>query len=720
MKMNTFCDMKNSNRWAVAAIAAAALFTGCNDMKNIKHRPYPVAERGEVVDDYFGTKVPDPYRWLEDDNSEATAAWVEAENAVTFDYLSQIPFRDAIRQRLTELWNYPKEGAPTKHGDWWYYFYNDGLQNQSVLYRATAPGAAGEVFLDPNALSDDGTVALADLSFSEDGAYLAYATAASGSDWVEIRVMNTADGSLTDDRIEWVKFSGATWAPDSEGFYYSAYDEPKAGVYSSKNEFQKVYYHALGTPQSADRLIYSDPQHPLRYFSAWPSDDGRWVFVIGSEGTSGSEILYRRSNESTLRVLLPGFAHDYEIVDCIDDKLYLRTNRDASNYALIAVDLNHPERPFATVIPENDRHLLESVSTAGGQLFATYLEDAQSQVYQYGLDGRLIRKVELPAIGTVGGFSGKKEDTELYYSLTNYTAPATIYHYDLASGETSLYKAPQVNFDPERFVTEQVFYPSKDGTMVPMFVSHRKDMKLDGQNPCYLYAYGGFQINMTPGFNPSAILFMEQGGLYCVANLRGGSEYGEAWHKGGMLANKQNVFDDFIAAAEYLIENKYTSSDKLAIAGGSNGGLLVGACEVQRPDLYAVCLPAVGVMDMLRYHKFTIGWGWAVEYGSSDDEEQFSYIYKYSPLHNIKEGVAYPATLITTADHDDRVVPAHSFKFAAQMQHCQAGDAPILIRIESKAGHGAGKPTSKRIDEAADSYAFLFQNIGVPYKPVKD
>ncbi len=720
MKMNSFCDMKNSNRWAVAAIAAAALFTGCNDMKNIKHRPYPVAERGDVVDDYFGTKVPDPYRWLEDDNSEATAAWVEAENAVTFDYLSQIPFRDAIRQRLTELWNYPKEGAPTKHGDGWYYFYNDGLQNQSVLYRAAAPGAAGEVFLDPNALSDDGTVALADVSFSEDGAYLAYATAASGSDWVVIRVMNTADGSLTDDRIEWVKFSGATWTPDSKGFYYSAYDEPKAGVYSSKNESQKVYYHALGTPQSADRLIYSDPQHPLRYFSAWPSDDGRWLFVIGSEGTSGSEILYRRSNEPTLRVLLPGFDHDYEIVDCIDDKLYLRTNRDASNYALVAVDLNHPERPFATVIPENDRHLLESVSTAGGQLFATYLEDAQSQVYQYGLDGKLIRKVELPAIGTVGGFFGKKEDTELYYSLTNYTAPATIYHYDLASGETTLYKAPQVNFDPERFVTEQIFYPSKDGTMVPMFVSHRKDMKLDGQNPCYLYAYGGFQINLTPGFNPSAILFMEQGGLYCVANLRGGSEYGEAWHKGGMLANKQNVFDDFIAAAEYLIENKYTSSDKLAIAGGSNGGLLVGACEVQRPDLYAVCLPAVGVMDMLRYHKFTIGWGWAVEYGSSDDEEQFSYIYKYSPLHNIKEGVSYPATLITTADHDDRVVPAHSFKFAAQMQHCQAGDAPILIRIESKAGHGAGKPTSKRIDEAADSYAFLFQNIGVPYKPVQN
>ena len=712
--------MKKSNGYLLAALACAALSIGCSKMKTIHHQPYPVAERGDVVDDCFGTAVPDPYRWLEDDNSAATAAWVEAENAVTFDYLSQIPFRDAIRQRLTELWNYPKEGAPTRHGDWWYYFYNDGLQNQSVLYRAAAPGSEGEVFLDPNALSDDGTVALSALSFSEDGAYMAYSAAASGSDWVEIRVMNTADGSLTDDRIEWVKFSGATWAPDSEGFYYSAYDAPKAGLYSSQNQFQKVYYHRLGTPQSADRLIYSDPQHPLRYFSAWPSDDGRWVFVSGSEGTSGSEILFRRAGESAFRVLLPGFAYDYEIVDCIDDKLYVRTNRDASNYTLVAVDLNHPERPATTVIPEHEKHLLESVSTAGGQLFATYLEDAQSQVYQYQLDGRPVRKVELPAIGTAGGFSGKKEDTALYYSLTNYTAPATVFRYDIASGESTLHKAPQVNFDPERFVTEQVFYPSKDGTLVPMFVSHRKDLKLDGQNPCYLYAYGGFQINLTPGFNPSAILFMEQGGIHCVANLRGGSEYGEAWHKGGMLENKQNVFDDFIAAAEYLIANKYTSSDKLAIAGGSNGGLLVGACEVQRPDLYAVCLPAVGVMDMLRYHKFTIGWGWAVEYGSSDNEEQFRYIYEYSPLHNIREGVAYPATLVTTADHDDRVVPAHSFKFAAQMQHAQAGDAPILIRIESKAGHGAGKPTSKRIDEAADIYAFVFQNIGVPYKPVRN
>ena len=521
--------MMKLTRKAVALAGAAAMMASCNHMKQIKHMPYPETQRTDVVDDYFGTKVADPYRWLEDDNSEATAAWVKAQNAVTQDYLSQIPFRDAIRGRLTQLWNYPKEGIPAKHGDAWYYFYNDGLQNQSVLYRTTAPGAQGEVFLNPNTLSDDGTVALSSVAFSKDGKYCACAVAESGSDWVEIRVMNTADRTFTTDKINWVKFSGAEWAPDSKGFYYSAYDAPEKGVFSSQNQFQKVYYHRLGTPQSADKLIYMDAEHPLRYFSAWPS---------------------------------------------------------------------------------------------------------------------------------------------------------------------------------------------KDGTKVPMFITHRKDLKLDGKNPCYLYAYGGFQINRTPGFRPSAIMFVEQGGVFCEANLRGGSEYGEAWHKAGMLENKQNVFDDFIAAAEYLIANKYTSKDKLAIAGGSNGGLLVGACEVQRPDLYAVCLPAVGVMDMLRYHKFTIGWGWAVEYGSSENEEQFDYIYKYSPLHNIREGVQYPATLVTTADHDDRVVPAHSFKFTAQIQHCQAGDAPILIRIESKAGHGAGKPTSKRIDEEADTYAFLFQNIGVPYKPV--
>lgn len=597
-------------------------------------------------------------------------------------------------------------------------FLNDGLRNQSVLYRTAQPGGEGEVFIDPNTLSKDGTVALSGVTFSKDGKYCAYSVAASGSDWVEIRVMNTADRTLTSDRINWVKFSGAEWAPDSKGFYYSAYDAPQKGVFSSQNQFQKVYYHRLGTPQSADRLIYADAEHPLRYFSPWPSKDGQWLFIVASEGTSGTEVLYKKVSEPKFRTLLPGFDADYAPVECRDGQLYYVTNRDASNYALMKVDLNDPSK-VSTVIPESGGKLLEGVGSAGGYLFATYLEHAQSKVCQYGFDGKLVREVELPAIGTVSGFDGEKDDTELYYSLTNYIAPATIYKYDIAGGASTLYKAPAVNFDPSLFTTEQVFYTSKDGTKVPMFITRRKDMKLDGGNPCYLYAYGGFQINQTPAFRPSAMMFVEQGGIYCVANLRGGSEYGEAWHKAGMLENKQNVFDDFIAAAEYLIAEKYTSSDKLAIAGGSNGGLLVGACEVQRPDLYAVCLPAVGVMDMLRYHKFTIGWGWAVEYGSSENEEQFDYIYKYSPLHNIREGVKYPATLVTTADHDDRVVPAHSFKFAAQMQHCQAGDAPVLIRIESNAGHGAGKPTSKRIAEEADTYSFLFQNIGVPYKEVK-
>ena len=628
--------MKRVSSGTVALLGAAALFASCDNMKRIKLLPYPETERGGVVDDYFGTKVADPYRWLEDDLSEATAAWVEAENAVTDDYLSQIPFRDAIRERLTELWNYPREGAPSKHGDWWYYYYNDGLQNQSVLYRTREPGGAGEVFLDPNRLSEDGTVAVAAASFSKDGRYFAYAAAASGSDWVEIRVMDTADGTLTEDRIEWVKNSGAQWSPDSEGFYYSAYDAPEKGVYSSQNQYQKIYYHRIGTPQSADRLIYEDREHPLRYFGAWPSEDGEWLFIYASDGTSGSEILYRKTSETKFRTLLPGFDADYGPVTVEDGWLYYVTNRDASNYALRRIDLNDPSKT-QTVIPESPEHLLEGVGTAGGYLFAQYLEDAQNKVAQYDLDGKKVRDVELPAIGTVGGFGGEKEDTELYYVLTNYTSPATIYRYDLTTGESTLYKAPEVRFDPSLFVTEQIFYTSKDGTRVPMFVTHRKDMKLDGENPCLLYGYGGFQINMTPGFNPSALMFVEQGGIYCVANLRGGSEYGEAWHKAGMLADKQNVFDDFIAAAEYLIARKYTSKERLAINGGSNGGLLVGACEVQRPDLFAVCLPQVGVMDMLRYHKCTIGWGWAVEYGTSEDEEQFGYIYRYSPLHNIRE-----------------------------------------------------------------------------------
>lgn len=700
---------------AIATIAMTAL-SSCDNVMKIKHLPYPETERGNVTDNYFGTEVADPYRWLEDDNSEATTAWVKAENEVTFDYLSKIPFREAIKERLTELWDYPKESAPSKKGDWLYFSRNDGLQNQAVIYRRATPDAEAEVFLDPNQLSDDGTVALAATSFSKDGKYFAFATAASGSDWVEIHVMDTESKRQLDDCIKWVKISGATWAPDGKGFYYSGYDAPEKGVYSSKNEFQKVYYHKIGTPQSADRLIYSDPKHPLRYFYAWQSDDSRWIFVSSSEGTSGSEILYKRSNAAKFDVLLKGFDYDYSIVECVNDQLYVMSNEGAENYNLIKIDLNNPSKR-EVVIAEKE-NLLENVNSAGGCLTAIYLEDAQNKVYQYEMDGTPIREVTLPGIGTVSGFNGEKEDTELYYSITTFTAPTTVYSFDVKSGESKLYLRPEVAFNPDDFTTEQIFFTSKDGTRVPMFVSYKKGLKRNGKNPCYLYGYGGFQINLTPSFSPSSIMFMEQGGVYVFVTLRGGLEYGEKWHKAGMLENKQNVFDDFIAAAEYLIENKYTSSKKLAIAGGSNGGLLVGACEVQRPDLYAVCLPSVGVMDMLRYHKFTIGWGWVVEYGSSDNQEQFEYIYKYSPLHNIKKGEKYPATLITTADHDDRVVPAHSFKFAAQMQYAQAGDAPILIRIETKAGHGAGKPTSKRIEEAADSYAFLFQNTNTPYVPV--
>ncbi len=685
----------------------------------IKTAPYPVARMDSTVDNYFGTQVADPYRWMEDDNSEETHAWVEAENAVTNDYLAQIPYREQIRQRLTELWNYPKEGVPSKHGDYYYSFRNDGLQNQSVLYRQSSLDAEPEVFLDPNTLSEDGTVALSTVSFSEDGKYMAYSLAASGSDWVEIRVMDATTKTVLPDLIKWVKFSGATWASDSKGFYYSGYDEPaKGSELSGQNQFQKIYYHKLGDPQSKDKLIYQDKEHPLRYFNAEESNDGRYLFIYGSEGTHGTEILYRETAKTNapFKTLFAGFENDYGIVYTKGDRAYVYTNEEAPNFRLAEVDLSGAKPVLKDVIAENPDNLLETVSAVGGYLMASYLEDAQNAVYQYDMEGKLIRKVELPDIGTVAGFDGSKEAVETFYSINTFTSPAAIYQYSLADGVSTLLRKPEVSYDTDLYTTDQVFFTSKDGTKVPMFIVHRKDMKLNGQNPLYLYGYGGFNISRTPGFNPDNILLLEQGGIYVVVNLRGGGEYGEKWHRAGMLANKQNVFDDFICAAEYLIEKGYTSSDKLAIAGGSNGGLLVGACEVQRPDLFAVCLPSVGVMDMLRYHKFTIGWGWVVEYGSSDNEEQFNYIYKYSPLHNIKAGTCYPATLVLTADHDDRVVPAHSFKFAATMQAAQACDNPVLIRIESNAGHGAGKPTSKRINESTDVYSFFFWNTQTKVK----
>ena len=678
---------------------------------------YPATAREDVVDNYFGTQVADPYRWLEDDNSEATAAWVAEQNKVTFDYLNSLPAREKIKARIEQLWDYPTQSAPSKHGDWYYISRNSGLQNQSVLYRKRdLTSDEEELFLDPNALSEDGTVALNTATFSKDGSLFAYSLASAGSDWVEIFVMDTESKTLLSDHIKWVKFSGASWSPDNKGFYYSAYDAPKEGVYSAQNTNQKVYYHRIGTSQSEDILIYADPTNPLHYFHGGESEDGKWLFISGAAGTSGTELLYKRKGEKRFKTLFEGFDYDYSILDCYEDVALILTNNDAPNYRLIAADLN--TRVCRDIIPQTE-HPLESVSTAGDYLFAFYLIDAQNKVLQYDRKGAFIREVELPAIGSVGGFDSKREDVDTYYAVANYTTPGNIYHYDLESGKSTLYHASEVKFDTSNYTTSQIFFTSKDGTRVPMFVSHKKGLKLDGNNPCYLYGYGGFQINLTPSFSSTAAMFMEQGGVYCVVNLRGGSEYGEQWHKDGMLENKQNVFDDFISAAEHLIAEGYTSSEKLAIAGGSNGGLLVGACMTQRPELFAVALPAVGVMDMLRFHLFTIGHGWVVEYGSSDNKEQFEYLYKYSPLHNLKQGVEYPATLVTTADHDDRVVPAHSFKFAATLQHCHAGDAPVLIRIDTNAGHGAGKPTAKRIEEAADIYAFIFENTNTKYKKIE-
>ncbi len=696
-----------------AAIILSLGLAACSNKMKIKVK-YPETRRDTTVaDDYFGVRVADPYRWLEDDNSEETALWVKAQNEVTSAYLAKIPYRNQVRDRLAQLWNYPKVDIPAKVGGLYFFMRNDGLQNQSVLYCQDGLDGEAKVFLDPNALSEDGTVALGGISFSLDDKYMAYAVSASGSDWSEIRIREIASGADTPDVIKWVKFSGMSW--DGEGFYYSRYDEPdQKSMLSAQNKFQKVFYHKMGDDQSKDRLVYEDPANPLRYFHASVSRDGRHLFIDVSQGTSGSELLYRNLSRggSEFVTLFAGFDYDYTVVECVGDKAWIYTNDNAPNYRLMSVDLKNPSKQPSDVIAEDPDRLLDGVRSVGGCLMASYLTQAVNKVYQCDMAGNVLREVPLPSLGTAAGFGGRPEDTETFYSYSDFTIPRAIYRYDLEAGESSIFYAPEVDYDPSLYTSEQVFYPSKDGTRVSMFVVHRRDIKLDGGNPVYLYGYGGFNNSLTPGFSPAAIMFMEQGGVYVIANLRGGGEYGEKWHRGGMLENKQNVFDDFIAAAEWLINNGYTSSSKLAIAGGSNGGLLVGACMTQRPELFAAAFPAVGVMDMLRYHKFTVGWGWAVEYGSSDNEEQFEYIYKYSPLHNIKPGTCYPATLVTTADHDDRVVPAHSFKFAATLQAAQGCDNPALIRIDTKAGHGAGKPTAKRIDEAADVYSFLFWNTG--------
>lgn len=686
--------------------------SGGSKTQKITTKAYPATRMDStVVENYHGTQVADPYRWLEDDRSEETAAWVKEQNAFTQDYISQIPFRDDIKERLTELFNYPTQGAPAKHGDYYYYSKNDGLQNQSVIYYTLGKDGEEMVFIDPNKLSEDGTVALTGLSFSQDDKYCAYVTSESGSDWVEIRVMDVATKEIQPDLIKWVKFSGASWGDG--GFYYSGYEEPDGSALSAVNEYQKVYFHKLGTDQSQDKLVFEDREHPLRYFSGSQSDDNKWVFVSGSEGTHGTELYYKNAKDKDFKVLFPGFEYDYEGVDCVDDVLYVLTNDGAENFKLVGVNLNNTKE-ITDIVPQSEDLLLWA-TTSGGYIFAGHLKDASTKVSQYTLSGEKVREVELPGIGSAGGFGGEKEDTTVFYSFSSFNVPPTYYEYNVATGESTLYLETKVNFDVTKYTVEQVFYPSKDGTEVPMFLVYKKGLERNGNAPTMLYAYGGFNISVTPSFSTSTILLLEQGGVYALANIRGGGEYGEKWHKGGMLEKKQNVFDDFIAAGEYLIKEKYTSKERLAIDGGSNGGLLVGACLVQRPDLFAVAFPEVGVLDMLRYHKFTIGWGWVVEYGSSDNAADFEYLYKYSPLHTIKDGVCYPATMVMTADHDDRVVPAHSFKFGATLQQAQGCDNPVLIRIDANAGHGAGKPISKIIDAKADFWAFMLQNTGVGY-----
>ncbi|MEH0153699.1 prolyl oligopeptidase family serine peptidase [Limibacter armeniacum] len=704
------------SKWTAGV--TAALMCACTAPQNDEVKlgkidvNYPETNKTEVVDNYFGKEVNDPYRWLEDDRSEETGKWVEEQNKVTFDYLSKIPFRDKVRERLEQVWNYPKHSAPFKRGGRYYFYKNDGLQNQSVLYVKETLDGEAQAFFDPNKLSEDGTVALSSSAFSKDGKYFAYAISRSGSDWKEIYVKNVETGEQLKDEVKWVKFSGISWQGD--GFYYSAYDAPEEGTeYSGKNEFHKVYFHKLGTEQSADELVWEDKAHALRNFYAYTTDDEQLLVVSGSEGTSGNMLMVKPAGASSFITVVDGFDSDHHVVDNVEGGFLLQTNYEAPNNRLVKVSFENPAPDqWVDVIAESDR-LLQGTSVIGAYLFANYLEDAYSKVYRYALEGTEETPVELPGIGSVGGFGGDKEDTELFYTYTSFINPSTIYRYDVTANKSEVYKASEIDFDVTQFETKQVFYESKDGTKVPMFITFKKGTELDGTNPTYLYSYGGFDISMTPRFSTAMLVWLEQGGIYAQPSIRGGGEYGQKWHEGGMLHNKQNVFDDFIAAAEYLIDEGYTSKGKLAIAGGSNGGLLVGACMTQRPDLYQVCFPAVGVMDMLRYHKFTIGWAWAVEYGSSEDSTHFDNLYSYSPLHNLKKDTCYPATMVTTADHDDRVVPAHSFKFAATLQDAQGCEKPTLIRIETKAGHGAGKPTSKVIQEYADKFAFAWYNMGV-------
>ena len=706
-------------------IITALVLVGCNNGNVSKNQTntvtYPKTKKVDTVTNYFGTQVKDPYRWLEDDMSEETARWVEDQNKTTFGYLENIPFREELKQRLTTLWNYEKVGAPFKEGDYSYFYKNDGLQNQYVIYRYKTgqdPNKT-EVFLDPNTFTEDGTISLGGLSFSENGSLAAYSISEGGSDWRKVLVMNAQSKKIIEDTIVDVKFSGISWLKN-EGFYYSSYDKPKGSELSAKTDQHKLYYHKLGTSQKEDQLIFGGtPEQKHRYVGGRTTQDNKYLIVSASVSTSGNKLFIKDLSDpkSPFITIQKDTDSDTSVIDNVGSKLYLVTNRNTPNKKVVTVDAASPG-------PENWKDLIEETqnvlraSTGGGYIFANYMEDAVSAIKQYTYDGTLVREVALPGVGSAGGFGAKKQDTSLYYSFTNYLTPGSIYSYEISSGASKLYKKPSIDFNSDEYQSKQVFYTSKDGTQVPMIITHKKGIVLDGTNPTILYGYGGFNISLTPSFSITNAVWMEQGGVYAVANLRGGGEYGKKWHDAGTKLQKQNVFDDFIAAAEYLIAEKYTSSDYLAIRGGSNGGLLVGATMTQRPDLIKVALPAVGVLDMLRYHTFTAGAGWAYDYGTAQQsKEMFEYLKAYSPVHNVTPGTKYPATMVTTGDHDDRVVPAHSFKFAAELQEKQGGAAPVLIRIETDAGHGAGTPVSKTIEQYADIYGFTLYNMGYKVLP---
>ncbi|MGJ8672160.1 prolyl oligopeptidase family serine peptidase [Rubritalea sp.] len=676
---------------------------------------YPDSSPGNVVETIHGKEIADPYRWLEDLNSKETKTWVAAQNQLTEDYLKTIPNHSEISDHLTKLWNYERYGIPYRKGGRYFFSKNDGLQNQSVLYTTKSLESAATVLLDPNRLSEDGTVALKNYSVSPEAKHLAYSISKSGSDWIEWKVRNVETGKDLTDNLKWSKFSGASWSKDGKGFYYGRYAQPKENdKFTAKNTDKKIYYHRLGSPQSEDTLIYERPDNPLWGLYASVTDDGRYLIINVSQGTDSKNGLFYKDltqKDAPVVELLPDFDASYQYISNIGKTLYLETDLDAPCKKVIAIDLEKPKRKhWKTIIPESES-TLSSVSHVGGIFIASFMKDAHSEVRRYQTDGTSLGQIFLPGLGSAGGFWGQPSDTETFYAFTSFTEPGTIFHYDILKNTSTIFKKPSSSFDSKNYVTKQVFFTSKDGTKIPMFIVHRKGITLNSKNPTYLYAYGGFNVSLTPMYSPATMTWLDMGGVYAMPNLRGGGEYGEDWHQAGMKLNKQNVFDDFIAAAEYLISEKYTSSNKLAIAGGSNGGLLVGACMAQRPDLFGACLPAVGVMDMLRFHKFTIGWAWTAEYGSPEDLEEFETLRAYSPYHNLKMGTSYPATMITTSDHDDRVVPSHSFKFAAALQAANAGQNPMLIRIETKSGHGAGTPTSKRIEEAADKFSFLSKEL---------